>query len=100
MRTVLLCAVLGCAAITGCQKNKAKSAETATDNLPTMTPDEVEQALAKNEAKAIDCNGDRTRKKHGVLPGAILISDEETYAASELPADKTLKLIFYCADPG
>jgi hypothetical protein len=99
MRTLLLCAALGCAAITGCQRTE-KAEPIAVDNLPTMTPDEVEQALASGQAKAIDCNGDRTRKKHGVLPGAILISDEELYAPTELPADKAMKLIFYCADPG
>ena len=99
MRTLLLCAALGCASIAGCQRTE-KAAATATDNLPVMTPDEVEQALAAGQAKAIDCNGDRTRKKHGVVPGAILISDEELYSVNELPSDKTMKLIFYCADPG
>jgi hypothetical protein len=36
----------------------------------------------------------------GVVPGAILISDVDNFATSELPADKTAKLVFYCADPG
>ena len=62
--------------------------------------DEVEQAVNAKQAQAVDCNGERTRKKLGVVPGAILISDEELYPASELPADKTTKLVFYCADPG
>ncbi|HEY5950118.1 MAG TPA: hypothetical protein VIV40_31700 [Kofleriaceae bacterium] len=100
MRNLLLCTVLAAAGMGGCAKEKSDSSATATDNLPVMTPDEVEHAIAAKEAVPVDCNGDRTRKKHGVVPGAILISDEEAFAASELPADKTTKLVFYCADPG
>ena len=72
----------------------------AEDKLAAMTLDEVERALAANQVTAVDCNGDATRKKLGVVPGAILITDDESYAASELPADKATKLVFYCADPG
>jgi hypothetical protein len=102
MRTLLLGAALALVSISGCSKDKDKehAAATATDNLPTMTLDEVEQAVTAKQAQAIDCNGERTRKKLGVVPGAILISDEELYPVSELPADKTTKLVFYCADPG
>lgn len=102
MRTLLLGAALALASISGCAKDEKKSgSETAAkDDLPALTIAEVDQAIAAKQAQAIDCNGDRTRKKHGVLPGAILISDEEAYPVSELPADKTTKLVFYCADPG
>ena len=105
MRKYLLAAALAVASMGGCTKDKDKAGsgaatESATDNLPAMTVDEVDKAVAAKQAQAVDCNGDRTRKKLGVVPGAILISDEESYAASELPADKTTKLVFYCADPG
>jgi hypothetical protein len=101
MRNLLFLAVLACGAVAGCAKDKSDaSAAAKAEEFPTMTIDEVDRALAAKEAQAIDCNGERTRKKSGVLPGAILISDEELYPASELPADKATKLIFYCADPG
>ena len=35
----------------------------------------------------------------GTLPGAVLLSDSETFNVSELPADKTKPLVFYCANP-
>ena len=36
----------------------------------------LEHKFAAKEAQAVDCNPDRTRKKMGVLPGAIVLSDE------------------------
>lgn len=96
----MLATALALAAFTGCAKDKTDASATKAAELPTMSLDDVERGLAAKELVAVDCNGDRTRKKQGVLPGAILISDEEAFAASELPADKTTKLVFYCADPG
>jgi len=103
MRNFLLAAALSITAVAGCSKpDKTVSApaDKAEDKLPSMTIDEVENALATNQAKAVDCNGEATRKKMGIVPSAILVTDDESYAASELPADKTAKLVFYCADPG
>jgi len=109
MRSLLFAAALAAAAVlSGCAKHDATSKaddpaaaeQRAEAALPTMTVAEVADALAKHEIQAVDCNGPGTRKRKGILPGAILISDEETFAASELPADKDARLIFYCGGPG
>ena len=101
MRTLLFATVLSFAALGGCSKtDSAAAADKAKDNVPSMTVDEVDQAVAAKQAVAVDCNTDKTRKRSGVVPGAILISDDESFAASELPADKATKLVFYCANPG
>jgi hypothetical protein len=108
MRHMLFAAALSLASIAGCAKSEsagsgsaaAKEKEQAKDSLPTMTVDEVDAALTAKQAVAVDCNSERTRKRLGVLPGAIVVSDEETFAASELPADKATKLVFYCANEG
>jgi hypothetical protein len=104
MRNVLFAVALAAAAFSGCKKSdgdKAATAEPAEDdNLPTISIDDADQALTAKQATAIDCNGDKTRKKFGIVPGAVLISDEETFPASELPPDKARKLIFYCSGPG
>ena len=106
---MLLAATLSLAAFAGCSKadkaDKAadKSQPTAAseeDSLPTMTVDEVEAGINAKQLQAVDTNPDTTRKKMGVVPGAVLVSDDSNYAASELPADKTMKLVFYCANPG
>ena len=104
MRKLLLAATLLVAACQGSDKAEsapsAKSQKEEEKKLASMTLDEVDKAIAAGQLKAVDCNGDDTRKKMGVVPGAILISDDETFAASELPADKTAKLVFYCMNPG
>ena len=104
MRKILVAAALSLAAVSGCSKSDKAPAPTAGDpaeaNLPSMTVDEVDRGVVAKELVPVDCNGTATRKRAGVVPGAILVTDNESFAASELPADKTTKLVFYCANPG
>jgi hypothetical protein len=98
MRMLLLSAALAVTAASGCSKDKANAGETAKAEFAMMSLDAVEAAIAADTVTAVDCNGERTRKKLGIVPGAIVISDEEAFAPSELPTDKTRKLVFYCSD--
>ncbi|MGE0403240.1 MAG: rhodanese-like domain-containing protein, partial [Kofleriaceae bacterium] len=66
--------------------------------VPEVTIDQVDTALAKSEWQAVDANGEGTRKKMGILPGAVLLTDSETFLPSELPSDKSKGLVFYCAN--
>ena len=59
---------------------------------------ELEAMIARGACTPVDANGDATRKKRGVIPGAVRLSDYETYSAAELPADKARPLVFYCAN--
>lgn len=99
MRTIFLAAVLALGAASGCSNDKAATGE-KKDDFPSMSAEEVDKAVAANEVTPVDCNSERTRKKYGALPTAVIISDEETFPATELPADKTRKLVFYCSDAG
>jgi len=107
MSKILLAAALSLAALSGfsgCSKSEADQpkaeAKTEEANLPSMTVDELDAALAAKQATPVDCNTEKTRKKTGVVPGAVLVTSDDSYAASELPADKATKLVFYCANPG
>jgi rhodanese-related sulfurtransferase len=95
MRTILLAAVLTLGA--ACSKS-APDATHESAKLPTVSVEEVDQALAKGDCTPVDANGDGTRKKLCALPGAVLLSDSETFKVSELPADKSKSLVFYCAN--
>ncbi len=98
MRTILFAAVLALGAVAGCSKSNPAKSEQHASKLPTVTVDEVDQSLAKGDCTPVDANGDATRKKLGTLPGAVLLSDSETFKVSELPADKAKGLVFYCAN--
>ncbi|MBS1121518.1 MAG: hypothetical protein H6Q90_3746 [Deltaproteobacteria bacterium] len=93
MRNLVLGAALALAALGGCHSDK-------TADLPTMTVEQVDVAVTANQAQAVDCNGEATRKKWGIVPGALLICDDEFFTASQLPANKAAKLVFYCVGPG
>jgi len=101
MRSILFGIALSLAAVSGCNSDKADANKSAAKaEVPAMTMDEVQKGIDAKQLTAVDCNGDRTRKKLGTLPGAIQVTDESEFAANELPADKTTKLVFYCANPG
>jgi len=52
--------------------------------------------LAANQAQAVDANGALTRRKMGVIPGAVLLGDADSI--DKLPSDKLRHLVFYCAN--
>ena len=95
---LFLCA-LGLAASGGCARtaDDDKAAAAAVE-VPTITVDQLDTMLARSECVPVDANGERTRQKMGVIPGAVLLTDSETFTPAELPADKSKTLVFYCAN--
>jgi len=97
---ILLSLALAVAPLAACSKSEKSESSKHEANLPEISVEDVATGLEAKQLTVVDCNGDKTRKKVGVLPGAILVEDEETYPASVLPTDKTAKLVFYCGGPG
>src|SRR5690349_8053378 len=99
MRTLLFAVVIALAP--GCSKDKAeKHEQTEHADLPEISVDDVDAGLKAKTLTVYDCNSDKTRKKVGILPGAVLVPDEETFTADILPKDKAAKIVFYCGGPG
>jgi rhodanese-related sulfurtransferase len=99
MRTLLFTAVMSLSVLACSKAEKADGKhEKLSDSVPTITVDELDAKLASKECQAVDANGEGTRKKLGVIPGAVLLTDSEAFSASELPADKSKTLVFYCAN--
>jgi len=55
-------------------------------------------AADKNSVHIFDANGVQTREKYGIIPGAKLLSSDDSYDLSVLPSNKNAKLVFYCAN--
>ena len=99
MRTLLFLCALGLAASGGCARTADDDkAAVAAVEVPTITVDQLDTMLARSECVPVDANGERTRQKMGVIPGAVLLTDSETFTPAELPADKSKTLVFYCAN--
>jgi len=60
---------------------------------------QVAELQKSGQVTLVDANFSEFRVKHGVIPGAVLLSSYKDYQpAKELPSDKSRKLIFYCAN--
>ena len=85
----------------GCNSRPSESKVTekvpaAEQHLAEMSVPAVAAALKDKKVVAVDANGAETREKYGVVPGALLLTDHRSYALTELPADKSSSLVFYC----
>ncbi len=85
----------------GC--SRARSGDHATGNgasaakaIPQTPLAQVRKLVETKSATVLDANGEDTRKQYGVIPGATLLSSADDYALSELPKDKSARLVFYC----
>lgn len=97
-----------------CEGHKAESADScggsaaacghgqmAFNTWKTLTPAElVKLQQNKNEKLALlDASTPQARSKHGVIPGATMLSSSAAYdIRKELPAVRTGKLVFYCSE--
>jgi rhodanese-related sulfurtransferase len=85
MRTLLVAAILtaGCTKAEPPAPAPAPAPVVKSSTIPLVTVDEVDASLAKHES---------------VPPGAVLLTDSDGYDISELPADKSKSLVFYCGN--
>lgn len=102
MRTLLACSLLAGALCAGAGCSRDRAAErgperSAAAMVPTVSVDQLDRMLAHHECQPVDANGDATRRRMGVIPGAVLLRDMD--AVDQLPADRSRGLVFYCANP-
>lgn len=58
----------------------------------------VSEFKSLSTAIPIDVNVSETRAKQGVIPGAVLLSSSSRFQPFELPPQKDVPLVFYCAN--
>ena len=70
----------------------------AVTGVQTVTVDETAALIEDEAVVVIDANREGVRREVGVIPGARLLTHSLAYdVTAELPADKSQKLVFYCA---
>ncbi|HUH05293.1 MAG TPA: rhodanese-like domain-containing protein [Kofleriaceae bacterium] len=116
--TTMIAALALAAGLTACKKDEQKTEAPAqptaaapaaaapapeqavepTGEIGKVSPEELKAWIAANEVAVLDSNGDSTRKEHGKIPSATLLSSYTDYDLAELPAEKDKKLVFYCSN--
>jgi rhodanese-related sulfurtransferase len=76
----------------------AVSAFAGKGKYPSISHDELKQAVATNAATIIDVNGSKSFKE-GRIPGAIDFAKLKDNLAGALPADKNALIVAYCGSP-
>src|SRR5882724_7456714 len=104
MLVVGSCLFIGCrssngnAPAAGAEKSPPSNqvAAVAPGAIKEVSVSEAAEFVRVKSATIVDANGSGPREEFGVIPGAILLSNYRTFALSELPAEKSTKLVFYC----
>jgi rhodanese-related sulfurtransferase len=83
----------------GCSKARDDARDRAEPpgerRIAEVSVDELDRMLAASDCLAVDANGDTTRRRMGVIPGAVLLADD---SIDRLPPDRSKNLVFYCAN--
>ncbi len=68
-----------------------------TDSFKIIHVADLATVMARGDAVVFDADPPDIRAQDGIIPGARLLSSSAHYdVATELPPDKTTKLVFYC----
>ncbi|MEM8607089.1 MAG: rhodanese-like domain-containing protein [Myxococcota bacterium] len=74
----------------------AQDTQVADVSISELTVEDADKAL-QTGAVAFDANSASTRKKHGTVPNAVMLTSSSKYDLAQLPEDKSQDLIFYCS---
>ncbi len=82
--------------LTGCKKDEATLAAEA--KIKELSVDALAGMVKAGKAHVFDANGESTREKYGIIPGAKLLASSSDYDLAALPAEKDASLVFYCSN--
>ncbi len=68
------------------------------DNFNNVSAEELSELVSSDSAIVFDVNTNSYRAYKGIIPGAKLLRSYRYDAEQVLPADKSEKLVFYCAN--
>jgi rhodanese-related sulfurtransferase len=76
----------------------ARAGATETEKFKLIHVADLVADFQTGHPMVFDANGDQTRQKDGIIPGAKLLSGLDYDVAKVLPGDKSADLVFYCAN--
>ena len=95
----------GCKDATPAAATEPAPAEKAAPSEPEAEPAPISEISVEaadeaiqSGAVAVDANSEKTRKKHGTVPDAVILTSSYKYEMAQLPEDKSKDLIFYCSN--
>ncbi|MBT8464603.1 MAG: rhodanese-like domain-containing protein [Myxococcales bacterium] len=102
MRTIILSLLLtfvlaGCKDTNPSAAAEPASAEKSEPAMSVISVEDADKAL-QSGAVAVDANSEKTRKKNGTVPDAVILTSSYKYDLAQLPEDKSKDLIFYCSN--
>ena len=99
MRIILLVLALFVVVLGYREASPASASESkdATVEIAEISIEDADKAI-QSGAVAVDANSEKTRKKNGTVPGAVILTSSYKYDLAQLPSDKSKDLIFYCSN--
>ncbi len=89
--------LVGCKDASPAAATEAAAVDKAEAVIPEISVADADKAL-QSGAVAVDANSERTRKKNGTVPDAVILTSSYKYELAQLPEDKSKDLIFYCSN--
>ena len=89
--------LVGCKDASPAAATEAAPVDKAEAVIPEISVVDADKAL-QSGAVAVDANSERTRKKNGTVPDAVILTSSYKYELAQLPGDKSKDLIFYCSN--
>ena len=102
MRTIFLSLALslvffGCKDASPAAANEKAPADAPKVEIAEISVEDADKAI-QSGAVPVDANSEKTRKKNGTVPGAVILTSSYKYDLAQLPKDKSKDLIFYCSN--
>jgi len=87
----------GCKDASPATANEEAPQEAPKAEIPEISVQDADKAI-KAGAVPVDANSEKTRKKNGTVPGAVILTSSYKYDLAQLPTDTSKDLIFYCSN--
>ena len=87
----------GCKDASPVAANEKAADEAPQAEISEISVEDADKAI-QGGAVPVDANSEKTRKKNGTVPDAVVLTSSYKYDLAQLPTDKSKDLVFYCSN--